>query len=436
MVKTLIVCDFDGTVNQIDIGKAISKYLFPEEWKNIEYKFKKGVLNNYDFYLQYLKPKINSNFQVVKKIISRNLRINKGFKEFYDKSKNNGSKLIILSDGFDIYIEEFLKKYKLKIDFFSNKITETNNKTRTLAYPYHFSQCPTCGTCKKNILKDIKKNFQRTIYIGDGDSDICPSLNSDIFFGKRNVLNKILISEEEKESKSAFFYFYDFHEINMTLDRLNTIKSVIFDLDGTLVDGFDIIYESFNFALKQLGLKTVPTYKIRKVIGPALSEGFKRLVPESLVEKGVQIYREYYKEKYLQRTIIFDGIKELLTLLKDRKVIVGLITNKKGIYAKDLIDYMNLSKYFDFILGAEEGFLPKPYGDSIKYIKDKYGLEANEIVYIGDSMIDGEFSKQSNINFIAVGMGLGKERELYKFKPLSFCYNTKQLQKVINSLII
>lgn len=436
MAKVLIACDFDGTINKIDIGKAISKYLFPDNWKNIEYEFKKGLINNYEFYTKYLKTKISNHYSEIKKIISKNLKISDGFYEFYQYSSKNSSKIILLSDGFDIYIKAFLQKYNLSIDYFSNNILEIEEKTLSLNYPHHSLICSTCGTCKSEILEKIKKNYEKTIYIGDGDSDICPSFQSDIFFGKRKVLKKILSNEYDKTNKSSFFYFYDFHHVNDIFQKLNNIKSVIFDLDGTLVDGFDIIYESFNFALKQLGLKTIPTYQIRKVIGPALSEGFKRLVPESLVEKGVQIYREYYKERYLQRTKLFDGIREILTMLKDRNVIVGLITNKKGNFAKDLIDYMNLTKYFDFIIGAEEGFLPKPYGDSIKFIKEKYGLNSNEIVYIGDSAIDGEFSNKSNINFIAVGLGLGKERELYKFKPMSFCLNTPQLKNILEKLVI
>lgn len=436
MTKTLIACDFDGTINKIDIGKAISKYLFPFEWKSIEYKFKKGTINNFEFYTKFLKPKLKKDYSTIKKIISRNLKISKGFYEFYINTQRHGNKLIILSDGFDIYIEAFLKKYNMEIDFFSNKIIDTPDRTLSLKHPYHHPSCPMCGTCKSKILQNIKENYEKTIYIGDGDSDLCPSFYSDIFFGKRKVLQKFLNSQLKKESNSAFFYLYDFNEINNTIDNLNKIKCVIFDLDGTLVDGFDIIYESFNFALKQLGLKTVPTHKIRKVIGPALSEGFRRLVPENFVYKGVQIYRDYYKEKYLHRTILFDGIRDLLTMLKDRKVIVGLITNKKGNFAKDLLSYFNLTKYFDFILGAEDGFLPKPHGDSINYIKEKYDLSSYEIVYIGDSAIDGEFSNKSNIKFIAVGMGLGKEKELYKFKPLSFCYNTHHLKNTLDKLII
>ncbi len=436
MAKNLIACDFDGTINKIDIGKAISKYLFPDEWKIIEFKFKNGLINNFNFYNQYLNPKITKDYTKIKKIISRNLKVSKGFLEFYTNIQKKGDKLIILSDGFDIYIDAFLKKYGLDIEYYSNKILNNRPRTISLHHPYHNSSCPLCGTCKSDLLQKIKENYDKTIYIGDGDSDICPSFYADVFFGKRKVMQKLLISEQKEENKSTFFYLYDFYELNDTIERLNKIKCVIFDLDGTLVDGFDIIYESFNYALKKLGLKTIPHHKIRTVIGPALSEGFKKLVPEDLVEQGVQIYREYYKEKYLQRTVLFDGIRDLLTMLKDRKIIIGLITNKKGNFAKDLISYLNLTKYFDFILGAEEGFLPKPHGDSINYIKEKYDLNSREIVYIGDSAIDGEFSNKSNIDFIAVGMGLGKEKELYKFKPLSFCYNTQQLMNTLDRLVI
>lgn len=432
MAKNLIACDFDGTINYIDIGKTITKSLFPNYWKNIEQSFKNGELNNYKLYCDYILPALKTNNHKINKIISKNLRIAPGFIEFYEKMSKNGSKLIILSDGFDKYIKAFLEKYNLKIDFYANKIIKDATQY-SIKYPFHCHACSTCGTCKTFVLKKLKKHYENIIYIGDGVSDICPSFQSNIFFAKRKIFNKI--QKIEGDNKPAIFYLYDFHRTTKVVNILNKVKCVIFDLDGTLVDGFDIIYESFNYALKKLGLKEVPKTKIKKVIGPALSEGFRRLVPENLVERGVTTYREYYKGKYLQRTVLFQGITELLTLLKDREVIVGMITNKKGNFAKDLLDHLGLSKFFDFIIGAEEGFLPKPEGEVINHIIERYRLSKQEIVYIGDSTIDGEFSKNSGISFIAVGMGLGKERELYKYKPLTFSSNTKELTEVLDKIV-
>mgnify|MGYP001042941028 CR=1 FL=1 len=435
MGNNLIACDFDGTINRIDIGKAITKALFPTEWQKIERAFNNNELNNFTLYHKYLLPALQDNNFKIEQIINKNLKISPGFKDFFEKMTKKGNKVIVLSDGFDIYIEAFMKKYKLNLEYYSNKlIYSEKHHNYSIIHPYQCYCCNDCGTCKTTIIRKIKHQYKNIIYVGDGDSDICASFQSNIFFGKRKILSKI--HNIDYNNKPVLFYLHNFKNLIDDIECLNKIKCVIFDLDGTLVDGFEIIYESFNYALKKLGLKTVPISKIRKVIGPALSEGFRKLVPNNLVEKGVQLYREYYKERYLKRTILFDGIRELLTMLKDRNTIVGLITNKKGNFARDLLEYLNLIPYFDFITGAEEGFLPKPESQIMEHILSKYNLQPNEVVYIGDSSIDGEFAKKADVKFIAVGMGLGKEKELYKYKPLSFCVNTKDLFRVLDKIVI
>ncbi len=435
MAKNLIACDFDGTINKIDIGKAITKALLPAEWQKIESAFKNNELNNFILYHKYVLPALHRNNFIIENIIKKNLKISPGFKDFYEKMTIKGNKVIVLSDGFDIYIEAFMNKYKLNLEYYANKlIYSKKHHNYSITHPYQCYCCNDCGTCKTTIIRKIKHQYKNIIYVGDGDSDICVSFQSNIFYGKRKVLLKI--KNIDSNNSPVLFYFYNFKNLNDAIECLNKIKCVIFDLDGTLVDGFDIIYESFNYALKKLGLKTVPISKIRKVIGPALSEGFRRLVPNNLVEKGVQLYREYYKERYLTRTILFNGIRELLTMLKDRKIIVGLITNKKANFAKDLLEYLSLDYYFDFIRGAEEGFLPKPESEIMEHILRQYNLQNNEVVYIGDSSIDGEFANKAGVKFIAVGMGLGKEKELYKYKPLSFCVNTKDLGRVLDKIVL
>jgi phosphoglycolate phosphatase len=435
MANNLIACDFDGTINRIDIGKVITKALLPSEWQKIESAFKNNELNNFMLYHKYVLPALNRNNFKIEHIINKNLKIAPGFKEFFEKMTHEGNKIIVLSDGFDVYIEAFIKKYKLNIEYYSNRLIYSEKHQKySIINPNHCYCCTECGTCKTKVIRKIKNQYQNIIYVGDGDSDICASLQSNIFFGKRKVLLKI--QQIDSKYKPALFYLYNFNNLTNQIENLNKVRCVIFDLDGTLVDGFDIIYESFNYALKKLGLKTVPISKIRKVIGPALSEGFRRLVPNNLVEKGVQLYREYYKERYLKKTILFDGIRELLTMLKDRNIIIGLITNKKGNFAKDLLEYLNLIPYFDFIKGAEEGFLPKPESQIIEHILRLYNLKPNEVVYIGDSSIDGEFANKAGVKFLAVGMGLGKEQELYKYKPLSFCLNTKDLINILNKIVL
>lgn len=427
-MKKIFVCDFDGTINKFDIGNKITRSLLsPEQYNFIDKLYKERKITNFDIYEKYLAKLISKDGQGIKGIINKYLRETDGFREFANFVKNENYDLLILSDGFDIYISEFLKKYSLDIPYYANRLIKTEDGYNII-FPNRTEDCNKCGTCKSKVLKKIKKDYSEIIYVGDGISDICPSEIVDVFFAKRSIFNKINTNKK--------FYFYDFNKLKELISKKGKYKSVIFDLDGTLVDGFDIIYESFNYSLRTLGLKEIPVREIKKVIGPALSEGFRRIVPENLVEEGVKLYRSYYKERYLERTILFEKVEDILKFLKDNKIIVGLITNKKQNFAKELLDYLKISKYFDFIKGADEGYLPKPDSEIMEDVKNSFKLSSEEIIYLGDSEIDGVFAKNCNVDFIALGVGLGNEKNLYKYRPMTYLKSINDLYEILKLIIL
>lgn len=426
MKERIFICDFDGTVNRIDIGNRLVKALLPDRYEEINIAYSHGKITNFEIYRDILSPIISKDGDNLRTIIKRFLRETPGFRDFVRYAKDINSEIIILSDGFDIYINEFLKKYDIKIHFYAN-ILNKERKGFSMNFPYLNKNCERCGTCKREVIRDIKKHYKVIIYIGDGQSDICSSDEVDVFFGKRRIFDGI--------KNRTKFYFYDFNVLKTLLEKKGRYRGVFFDLDGTLVDGFDIIYESFNYSLRSLGLKEIPIRAIKKVIGPALSEGFKRLVPENLVEEGVKLYRAYYKERYLERTILFAEAKKILQFLKDNRIIVGLITNKKVNFAVELLEYLKIDKYFDFIRGAEEGYLPKPESHIMESIMKQFKLFKDEVIYIGDSEIDGRFALNTGTDFIAMGLGLGTERNLYRYKPLTYSKNMNNLFSSLKFMI-
>ncbi len=433
MAKSIVVCDFDGTVNRYDVGSSLLKLLIPERWLEIKRDFLSGKITNYQIYREVYLPLMKKNNLRIFSEMDRFLVPTAGFREFYEYCRQRSVEIVILSDGFDFYIDRFLKKYDFPIKYFSNSFAFLGNGDVELNTPYHSNSCEVCGTCKSLVLERLLKKTDCSAYVGDGESDICPSRMPKAFFGKRRVLKKI--SKMQEKRASADFYFYDFLHLKRLFEKTVSYRAVVFDLDGTLVDGFDIIYESFNYALKELNLETVPLSKIRKVIGPSLSEGFRRLVPEHLVERGVSLYRSYYKERYLERNKLFSGIPTLLKELKAKNKTVGLITNKKAPFAVELIKYLKLDKHFDFIIGADDGVLPKPHSSMMDMVLKKFDLDASQIIYVGDSEIDGEFANNAEVDFIAVGTGLGKERSLYKYRPVAFCRTVDDLKRTLSYLI-
>ncbi|MCX7991768.1 MAG: MtnX-like HAD-IB family phosphatase, partial [Proteobacteria bacterium] len=201
-MKKIIVSDFDGTVNRFDIGNKITRSLLTsEEFKFIEKSYKSRKINNFEIYEKYLAPLISKDGHNLSEIINRYLCQTDGFIDFANFTKNKEYDLLILSDGFDIYISAFLEKYNLNIPFYANRIIKTESGYDVI-FPNKTEDCEKCGTCKSEIIKNLNKKYEEIIYVGDGISDICPSDTVDVFFAKRSIFKEI--------NNKNKFYFYNF----------------------------------------------------------------------------------------------------------------------------------------------------------------------------------------------------------------------------------
>lgn len=191
-------------------------------------------------------------------------------------------------------------------------------------------------------------------------------------------------------------------------------KMVIFDLDGTLLNTLEDLRAALNFALKEVGLKERSLEEVRLFVG----NGIKNLcIKGSNNYKSEEVYikfREYYNLHYADKSVIYDGVLELLEYLKDYKL--GIISNKKDDAVKKIAD-VYFKNIFDFTLGETTMLKKKPSPDMMNYILNKYNLKKEEVLYIGDSDVDIAFAKECSCDYIIVDYGFRKREELIKLNP-------------------
>ena len=130
---------------------------------------------------------------------------------------------------------------------------------------------------------------------------------------------------------------------------------VLFDLDGTVTDSFEGVTNCVSFALESFGIHIADKTELSCFIGPPLFEQFKSFAKFNDTEAGkaVKKYRERYSVTGWKECKLAEGTEELLQNLKKRGKTVALATCKPEKYAKMILDYFNISEYFDFIGGAE-----------------------------------------------------------------------------------
>lgn len=220
MDKKIIYCDFDGTITKEDsVNQFLSRYA-DLKWLEVEERWINGEIGSRQCLLEQvnLVPALPEN--VFQNYVD-SIEIDEYFVSFYNFLKKNGYELVILSDGFDLFIRETLKKYNLtEIKYFANTLTIENNKLK-LDFNNGNPNCKnTSGTCK--CSKAIIENFY---YIGDGLSDACISKKAATLFAKKNLKkycdeNKInYIPFETFEDILA--YFAQKGELNAKLNYIN-----------------------------------------------------------------------------------------------------------------------------------------------------------------------------------------------------------------------
>lgn len=214
-------------------------------------------------------------------------------------------------------------------------------------------------------------------------------------------------------------------------------KLIIFDLDGTLLDTVEDIRYTLNELLEKHGLKTLNKDEVVKKLG----YGAKKLVELATLgvdkEKFEVIYNEYVIRLATcknERTVLYDGLDEVLKSLKKDGYKLAIVSNKPDDAVK-VVCKDKLSKYgFDFVMGnLPSKFNPKPDKSCVEYCLKEMGYTKEEAVYIGDSEVDVQTFINSNVDGISVLWGFRDKDILEKTGSTRFASTGAELYEIIKS---
>jgi 2,3-diketo-5-methylthio-1-phosphopentane phosphatase len=193
--KTLVICDFDGTVSTVDIGNRFMNRFTGDRWDDIDKGYCTGEAGSRETYGKGL-PLFTGTREEALAYCLETERIDPYFEVFYRFCRGEGIDLIIASDGFDFYIEAVLRKYGLsEIVFFSNHAVFDGGGRLSMTFPHASVDCGKCGTCKNSVLHRHRARYGRIVYVGDGYSDVCPANKADLVFAKGVLYEKCVENE-------------------------------------------------------------------------------------------------------------------------------------------------------------------------------------------------------------------------------------------------
>ena len=197
-------------------------------------------------------------------------------------------------------------------------------------------------------------------------------------------------------------------------------NSVVFDLDGTLLDTLGDLRDSVNFALEKNNLPKRTTEEIRSFVGNGIRLLIERSVPENtstqITNKCFLDFKEYYKDHSAILTKPYDGVIDLLTVLKEKGVKIAVVSNKADFAVKTLMEDYFCGLY-DCAYGERAGVKRKPAPDAVFGTISEMGGNLENTVYIGDSEVDIETSKNAKLPCIAVTWGFRDKKVLESLNP-------------------
>ncbi len=212
--------------------------------------------------------------------------------------------------------------------------------------------------------------------------------------------------------------------------------TILFDLDGTLIDSTEAILESFHHSFDFYKVKHPNDEDIKELIGHPLDVMYARLgVCDKEVWNYVDTYKEYYRVISTQKTVLLPKAREAVELASTFATL-GIVTTKTGTYSKVLMKHFHLMDYFEVLIGRENVENPKPHAEPIEKALSALGVDKNDAWIIGDTRLDLGSAKSANIGAVGVLSGYDNLEQLSTLTDLidDDAFNAvKRLQKLLKS---
>ncbi|SHO45382.1 HAD family hydrolase [Desulfopila aestuarii] len=193
-------------------------------------------------------------------------------------------------------------------------------------------------------------------------------------------------------------------------------KTVIFDLDGTLLDTLEDLAYAGNAVLAECGFPQHPVDKYKYFVGDGMRVLMERIAPSTCTPEKIDqcctIFNRIYGECWHRRTTLYPGIENMLKRLREKGVRLAILSNKPHQFTTVCVDRFFPGQRFDLVFGQRENVKKKPDPAGAFEIAAKLDVQPADCVYVGDTAVDMQTGKSAGMFTIGVLWGFRTFDEL------------------------
>lgn len=211
-------------------------------------------------------------------------------------------------------------------------------------------------------------------------------------------------------------------------------ETIIFDLDGTLLNTLEDLQTSVNYALRIHEMPERTLEEIRHFVGNGVQRLIELAVPkgtkQEVLDKIFTVFKEHYALHCNDKTDLYPGISELLLQLKEEGFRTAIVSNKlqEGV---DVLYEQYFKESVEVAIGAREGMLKKPAPDSVYEAMKLLGVSREKAVYVGDSEVDIATAQNAGLPCITVTWGFRTRKEQEAAGGVVFADSPSEIRKLL-----
>ena len=215
---------------------------------------------------------------------------------------------------------------------------------------------------------------------------------------------------------------------------MKNYDTVIFDLDGTLLNTLEDLADAVNFVMRANQYPERTIEEVSHFVGNGIRRLMEQAVPEHVIgeefERVFEEFKKYYTEHCQNKTCAYEGIMPLLNCLYEKGYAMAIVSNKNHAAVCELND-IYFKEYITVAIGQKDGIRKKPAPDTVIQALKELGKAKEKAIYVGDSEVDFATAKNSGMDCALVTWGFRTVEELAEFSPTAFIDKPEELLGVL-----